>query len=111
MMWRMRQVAGLLAVLALHAAGLVSATPPARAADPAPAGQITYAVHFTLAPRWLDPGDNEGTITPCYDRAIYAPIWENGFIRGVGPRVDEPALALIPYFRYSAPYEELWLKP
>ena len=37
---------------------------PAHAADPPPAGQITYAVHFTLAPRWLDPGDNEGTITP-----------------------------------------------
>jgi hypothetical protein len=111
MMWRMRQVAGLFAVLALHAAGLVSAAPPARAADPPPAGQITYAVHFTLAPRWLDPGDNEGMITPYYDRAIYAPIWENGFIRGVGPRVDEPAFALIPYFPYSAPYEELRLKP
>jgi len=64
MMGRMRQVAGLLAALALSAAGLVSAAPPARAADPAPAGQITYAVHFTLAPRWLDPGENEGTITP-----------------------------------------------
>src|SRR4030095_6477160 len=37
---------------------------PARAADPAPAGQMTWAVHFTLAPRWLDPGENEGTITP-----------------------------------------------
>ena len=33
-----------------------------------------------------------------YERAIFAPIWENGFIRGVGPRVEEPALALIPYF-------------
>jgi hypothetical protein len=60
MMWRMRQVAGPLAVLALHAAGLVSAAPPAGAA---------------------------------------------------GPRVDEPALVLIPHFSYSAPYEELRLKP
>jgi hypothetical protein len=60
MMWRMRQVAGLLAVLALHAAGLGSAAPPACAA---------------------------------------------------GPRVDEPALVLIPHFSYSAPYEELRLKP
>jgi len=41
-MGRMRQVAGLLAALALSAAGLVSAAPPARAADPPPAGQITY---------------------------------------------------------------------
>ncbi|HKZ06251.1 MAG TPA: ABC transporter substrate-binding protein, partial [Methylomirabilota bacterium] len=46
-----------------------------------------------------------------HERAIFAPIWENGFIRGVGPRVEEPALSLIPYFPYSAPYEELRLKP
>src|SRR5213596_3041042 len=37
---------------------------PARAADPAPAGQMTFAVHFTLAPRWLDPAESEGSITP-----------------------------------------------
>jgi len=45
------------------------------------------------------------------DRKIYAPIWENGFIRGVGPRVEEPALSLIPFFPYSAPYEDVRLKP
>ena len=28
---------------------------PARPAA-APTGQMTWAVHFTLAPRWLDPG-------------------------------------------------------
>jgi len=33
------------------------------------------------------------------------------FIRGVGPRVEEPALALIPAFPYSAPYEDVRLKP
>jgi len=44
----MRQVAGLLAILALHVAGLRSAVPPARAADPPPAGQITYAVYEEL---------------------------------------------------------------
>ena len=44
------------------------------------------------------------------DRVVFAPIWENGFIRGVGPRVDEPALSLIPAFPYSAPYEDLRLK-
>ena len=46
-----------------------------------------------------------------HDRAIFAPIWENGFIRGVGPRVEEPALALIPFHPYSAPYEDVRLKP
>jgi len=46
-----------------------------------------------------------------HERKIFAPIWENGFIRGVGPRVEEPALALIPAFPYSAPYEDVRLKP
>ncbi|HEY7040787.1 MAG TPA: ABC transporter substrate-binding protein [Methylomirabilota bacterium] len=45
------------------------------------------------------------------EKKIFAPIWENGFIRGVGPRVEEPALTLIPAFPYSAPYEDVRLKP
>jgi peptide/nickel transport system substrate-binding protein len=45
-----------------------------------------------------------------HERVVYAPIWENGFIRGVGPRVEEPGLSLIPSFPYSAPGEELRLK-
>jgi peptide/nickel transport system substrate-binding protein len=45
-----------------------------------------------------------------HDRVVFAPIWENGFIRGVGPRAEEPALTLIPAFPYAAPYEELRLK-
>jgi peptide/nickel transport system substrate-binding protein len=44
------------------------------------------------------------------DKVVFAPIWENGFIRGVGPRMEEPALALVPYFPYSAPYEDVRLK-
>ena len=46
-----------------------------------------------------------------HEKKTFAPIWENGFIRGVGPRVEEPALALIPAFPYSAPYEDVRLKP
>ena len=46
-----------------------------------------------------------------HEKKIFAPIWENGFIRGVGPRVEEPALTLIPAFPYSAPYEDVRLKP
>ena len=45
-----------------------------------------------------------------HDRVVFAPIWENGFIRGVGPRVEEGGLTLIPAFPYSAPAEELRLK-
>jgi len=45
-----------------------------------------------------------------HDRVVFAPIWDNGFIRGVGPRVEEASLTLIPAFPYSAPLEELRLK-
>jgi ABC-type transport system substrate-binding protein len=45
-----------------------------------------------------------------HDRVIFAPIWENGFIRASGPRVEEGALTLIPAFPYSAPAEDLKLK-
>ena len=45
-----------------------------------------------------------------HDKVVHAPIWENGFIRGVGPRVEEAALSLIPAFPYSAPLEEVRLK-
>ena len=46
-----------------------------------------------------------------HDKTLFAPIWENGFIRGVGPRVEEPGLALISFHPYSAPYEDVRLKP
>jgi peptide/nickel transport system substrate-binding protein len=45
-----------------------------------------------------------------HDEVVFAPIWENGFIRGVGPRAEEPGLSLIPAFPYSAPFEDLRLK-
>ena len=44
------------------------------------------------------------------ERMVFAPIWENGFIRAFGPRVDEAGLTLIPAFPYSGPLEELRLK-
>jgi peptide/nickel transport system substrate-binding protein len=45
-----------------------------------------------------------------HEQVVFAPIWDNAFVRGVGPRVEEPALSLIPAFPYSAPYEEVRLK-
>jgi peptide/nickel transport system substrate-binding protein len=44
------------------------------------------------------------------ERVVFAPIWENGFIRAVGPRLQEPALTLVPAYPYAAPYEEIRLK-
>src|SRR3989442_5036943 len=33
-------------------------------AGAAPEGQMSWAVHVTLAPRWLDPSETESAITP-----------------------------------------------
>ena len=92
----------------------------ARAADPAPGGQLTFAVHFTLAPRWLDPAESEGSITPFL--ALYAV--HDAVLNSMpsGPTAsslaeswsvsaDGLALALIPFYPYSARYEDLRLKP
>ncbi|HTI81483.1 MAG TPA: ABC transporter substrate-binding protein [Acetobacteraceae bacterium] len=46
-----------------------------------------------------------------HEKAIYAPIWQLAFINGVGPRVAESAFGLIPGFPYTAPFEDLVLKP
>jgi peptide/nickel transport system substrate-binding protein len=45
-----------------------------------------------------------------HEQVVFAPVWENGFIRGVAARAEEPALTLIPAFPYAAPFEELRLK-
>jgi len=44
------------------------------------------------------------------EKAIYAPIWQLGFINAVGPRVGESAFDLIPGFAYTAPFEDLTIK-
>jgi peptide/nickel transport system substrate-binding protein len=45
-----------------------------------------------------------------HDKAMYAPIWELGFIHASGPRVAESGLGLITGWAFSAPYEDLRLK-
>jgi peptide/nickel transport system substrate-binding protein len=44
------------------------------------------------------------------ERVMFAPLWELGFLNGVGPRVEESGLGLIALFPYSSPYEDLKLK-
>jgi peptide/nickel transport system substrate-binding protein len=46
-----------------------------------------------------------------YEYAIYAPIWQLGFLSGQGSRVEESGLGLIAGYPYSAPYEDVGLKP
>src|SRR5215475_5259791 len=44
------------------AVAIASAVPAGAAA--APEGQMNFAAHVTLAPKWLDPAETESTITP-----------------------------------------------
>jgi peptide/nickel transport system substrate-binding protein len=46
-----------------------------------------------------------------HDKAMYAPIWELGFIHAQGPRVAESGLGLVTGWAFSAPYEDVRLKP
>jgi peptide/nickel transport system substrate-binding protein len=43
-------------------------------------------------------------------RLMHAPIAEPAALHGVGPRVEEPGVGLIPLFAYFGPYEEMRLK-
>jgi peptide/nickel transport system substrate-binding protein len=45
------------------------------------------------------------------EKVMSIPMWELAFINGYGPRVQESGLALIPGHAYSAPYEDVKLKP
>src|SRR3954471_5284653 len=45
-----------------------------------------------------------------YEKAIYSPIWQLGFINAVGPRVGESAFNLIAGFAYTAPFEDITIK-
>jgi peptide/nickel transport system substrate-binding protein len=49
--------------LAAVLAASVALTPPALA-QTMPAGQLTFAVHVSLAPTWFDPAETPGVITP-----------------------------------------------
>jgi hypothetical protein len=76
-----------------------------------PEGHMTWGVHISLAPTWFDPAETPGIGTPfIHEKAMYAPIWELGFIHAQGPRVAESSLGLITGWAFSAPYEDVKLK-
>ena len=52
----------ILGVAALILLALILSVP--RSAAAAPEGQLTWAVHITLAPVWFDPAEQQGLITP-----------------------------------------------
>jgi peptide/nickel transport system substrate-binding protein len=51
-----------LSIVAVAIALVVASAPDGRA--DAPAGQVTIAVHVTLAPTWFDPAETPGVVTP-----------------------------------------------
>jgi peptide/nickel transport system substrate-binding protein len=59
----------------------------------------------------LDPKKREALLHKMqqiiHDRTIFAHLWQLGFINGVGARVKESGLGLIPGHAYSAPYEDI----
>src|SRR2546422_3630565 len=56
----MRYVRGLVAPLHVLLISIVAVAPGAAA----PEGQMTWAVHISLAPTWFDPAETSGIITP-----------------------------------------------
>src|SRR5580765_130076 len=58
----MRRLCSALAVAIALAVALVP--PMAAPAAAAPDGQITFAIHVSLAPAWFDPAETPGVITP-----------------------------------------------
>ncbi|HXJ77149.1 MAG TPA: ABC transporter substrate-binding protein [Candidatus Methylomirabilis sp.] len=46
-----------------------------------------------------------------HDQVMFVPIYELAFLWGIGPRVEEACVNHINGFSYSAPYEDLKLKP
>jgi peptide/nickel transport system substrate-binding protein len=44
-----------------------------------------------------------------HEKAIYAHLWQQAFVNGVGPRVAESGFGLIPGYAYSGPYEDVTL--
>ena len=45
-----------------------------------------------------------------YEKSIYVPIWQLGFINAVGPRVGESTFDLIAGFAYTAPFEDITIR-
>jgi peptide/nickel transport system substrate-binding protein len=61
----------------------------------------------------LDPNKRAATLTRMqqivHERAMFAPLWQLGFLNGYGPRIKESGFGLIAAHAYSAPYEDITL--
>ena len=75
-------------LLAASALGLLAGAPRlARAAEPE--GQLTWAVHVSLAPTWFDPADTQALVTPFM--VLYA--LHDGMVKAMPGTLQAPCLA------------------
>ena len=129
---RRRQIVAGAVALTL-AVCILAVAAPEGGAD-APAGQMTWALHFTPAPTLLEPAETPGLITPfmflyALHDALLKPMpgktmapslaesWSMSadglvyeFVLRKGVRFHNGGLGLIADFPWSAPYEDLKLK-
>src|SRR5438445_8538430 len=75
-------------LLALSALGLVAGAPITSFAA-GPSGQLTWGVHFSLAPTWFDPAETPGMITPFL--VLYA--LHDAVVKPMPGSAAEPCLA------------------
>ena len=75
-------------VLALSALGLVAEAPSMSLAA-APSGQLSWAIHVSLAPAWFDPAETQGIITPYM--VLYA--LHDAMVKPMPGKTQTPCLA------------------
>jgi peptide/nickel transport system substrate-binding protein len=75
-------------LLALAALGVVAGAPKIATAA-APAGQLTYGIHVSLAPAWFDPAETQGIITPFM--VLYA--LHDAMVKPMPGKLQAPCLA------------------
>src|SRR5215472_4038053 len=75
-------------VIALTALGMVAGA-PGMALAAAPSGQLTWAIHVSLAPAWFDPAETQGIITPYM--LLYA--LHDGMLKPMPGQPHAPCLA------------------
>jgi hypothetical protein len=76
-------------VLALTALGFASGAPGIAWAAAAPTGQLTWAIHVSLAPTWFDPAETEALITPYM--VLYA--LHDAMVKPMPGKTQTPCLA------------------
>ncbi len=78
-------------------------------------GEADLDALFQKQARERDPKQREAMLHELqrlvHERVLFAPIYEIAGLSGIGPRVAESGLGLIPTYNWSGPYEEVRLKP